>query len=152
MNIGIVTPAPPESRSGNRVTASRWAKLLRKLGRRVVISESYNGEPFDMLVALHARRSPRSINRFRRVHPGAPLIVALTGTDLYSDLSRSKAAQRSLDLATRIVVLQPQALAELRAIWRRRATVVYQSVSLSRRLPRRPTDKSFDLCVVGHDR
>jgi putative glycosyltransferase (TIGR04348 family) len=78
------------------------------------------------------------------------LIVALTGTDLYSDLSRSKAAQRSLDLATRIVVLQPQALAELRAIWRRKATVVHQSVSLSRRLPRRPSVKSFDVCVVGH--
>src|SRR5256885_5414693 len=119
MKIGIVTPAPSESRSGNRVTAIRWAKILRKLGHRVVISQSYNGEAFEMLVALHARRSSGSIKRFRRAHPSAPLIVALTGTDLYRDLSRSKEAQDSLDMATRIVVLQPQALVELRRGWRK---------------------------------
>jgi putative glycosyltransferase (TIGR04348 family) len=150
MKIGIVTPAPPESRSGNRVTAVRWAKILRKLGHRVVISESYTGEAFDMLVALHARRSSGSIKRFRRVHPTAPLIVALTGTDLYRELNRSKDAQDSLDLATRIVVLQPQALVELRAGWRKKARVVYQSVSQFNRPRSRLPVKSFDVCVVGH--
>ncbi len=150
MNIGIVTPAPPESRSGNRATAIRWAKILRKLGHRVVISQSYNGAAFDMLVALHARRSSGSIRRFRRIHADAPLIVALTGTDLYRDLSRSKEAQRSLDLATRIVVLQPQALSELRAAWRNKARVVHQSVSWFNRPRPRLSAKSFDVCVVGH--
>lgn len=150
MNIGIVTPAPPESRYGNRVTALRWATIFRKLGHRVVISQSYTGEPFDMLVALHARRSSGSINRFRRFHPDAPLIVALTGTDLYRDLSRSKEAQGSLDLATCIVVLQPQALVELRPAWRRKARVVRQSASPPKRRHSRLAVKSFDVCVVGH--
>ena len=150
MNIGIVTPAPPESRSGNRVTAIRWAKILRKLGHRVVISQTYNGEAFDMLVALHARRSSGSIRRFRRIHADAPLILALTGTDLYRDLSKSKEAQRSLDFATRIVVLQPQALAELRPAWRKKARVVHQSVSQFKRPHPRLSVKGFDVCVVGH--
>lgn len=147
MKIGIVTPAPPESRSGNRVTANRWAKILRKLGHRVVVSQSYNGESFDMLVALHARRSSGSIKLFRRLQAGAPLIVALTGTDLYRDLSRSKEAQTSLALATRIVVLQSQALLELRPALRKKARVVYQSVSRSNRPRPRLYAKNFDVCV-----
>jgi len=72
----------PESRSGNQVTAVRWANILRKIGHRVVISQQYNGEEIDLLVALHARKSFDSIDHFRRAHSGRPLIVALTGTDV----------------------------------------------------------------------
>jgi len=150
MNIGIVTPSPPQSRSGNRVTAIRWAKILRKLGHRVVVTQSYTDEAFDMLVALHARRSSSSINRFRRAHADSALIVALTGTDLYRDLVRSKDAQGSLDVATRIVVLQPQALVDLRPDWQKKTRVIRQSVSQFNRPRTRLPDKGFDVCVVGH--
>lgn len=149
MNIGIVTPSPPQSRSGNRVTAIRWAKILRKLGHRVVVTQSYTDEVFDMLVALHARRSSSSIKRFRRAHADAPLIVALTGTDLYRDLGRSKEAQGALDIATRIVVLQPQALVELRPDWQKKTRIIRQSVSQFKRPRTRPANR-FDVCVVGH--
>ena len=128
MKIGIITPAPPRSRYGNRVTALRWAHILRSLGHRVVISQSYAGEPFDLLIALHARRSHAAIARFCREHPAAPLVVAITGTDLYHDLPRSRQAQHSLELATRVVVLQPAALAELSPRLRDKARVIYQSV------------------------
>src|SRR6266536_1801466 len=83
MRIGIVTPAPPNSRSGNRITALRWAKILRQLGNRVSILHTYDGTPYDLLVALHARLSYPSIIKFRRQLPHAQIIVALTGTDLY---------------------------------------------------------------------
>jgi putative glycosyltransferase (TIGR04348 family) len=150
MKIGIITPAPPGSRYGNRVTAIRWMRILKKLGHRVVISQSYTNQQFDLLIALHARRSFDSINRFHRDCPDHPVIVALTGTDLYRDLGRNNQANRSLDIATRIVVLQPRALGELRPAWRRKTRVVYQSVARPGQKSRRLSRERFDVCVVGH--
>src|SRR5437016_5663496 len=108
MKIEIITPAPPRSRYGNRVTALRWGRILRELGHSVTLAQDYAGESCEVLIALHARRSYDAIKLFRRRHSEAPLIVALTGTDLYHDLTRSRQAQESLEYATRIVVLQPK--------------------------------------------
>jgi glycosyltransferase involved in cell wall biosynthesis len=129
MKIGIVTPAPPKSRYGNRVTALRWARILKKLGHSVCIKQVLDGERLDILIALHARRSYASIKRFNRRQPEAPIIVALTGTDLYRDLRRNPQARESLELATRIVALQPKALEELHPRFREKTHVIYQSVS-----------------------
>ena len=156
MKIGIVTPAPKESRSGNRVTALRWAKILRKLGHRVSIAHEYRDEEYDVLVALHARRSHPAVARFHRKHPDAPIIVALTGTDLYRDLYSSRRAQNSLKLAKKIVVLQPGALRELDATARRKAHVIYQSVealgalATHGRTSNKSSSDGFDVCVIGH--
>ena len=74
MRIRIVTPAPRGSRYGNRVTAQRWARLLRELGHSVVITQEYKRAQCDVLVALHARRSASSIARFHRLHPDRPSV------------------------------------------------------------------------------
>ena len=154
MRIGIVTPAPPNSLHGNRITALRWAIILRRLGNRVSIVQTYDGESYDLLVALHARKSHRAVVNFCRQNPEGPVIVALTGTDVYRDIRTSRAARDSLDLATRIVVLQPKAIGELRSSWQKKARVIYQSVKDRQALPsnihakRRST--SFDVCVIGH--
>ncbi len=47
MNIRIATPAPPRSRSGNRATALRWARILRKLGHAVSVVQVRAGEGDD---------------------------------------------------------------------------------------------------------
>src|SRR5256885_760253 len=83
MNILLVTPAPPGSRKGNRVTALRWAGLLRQLGHRVLIRDAYHGERCDLLIALHAGHSFAAVDAFRRAQPKRPIILALTGTDVY---------------------------------------------------------------------
>jgi len=152
MRIGIVTPAPAGSKSGNRVTALRWARILKKLGHRVHIEQTYMNEPCDVLIALHARRSSASIERFHHQHAEKPIIVALTGTDLYRDLRASRPAQESLELATRIIVLQPKALDELRPDWRSKTRVIYQSVSASKyqSAAAQPSNRHFDVCVIGH--
>lgn len=54
MRIVLVTPAPPGSRSGNRATATRWAKLFAQLGAEVTIVTRYAGEDADAMVAIHA--------------------------------------------------------------------------------------------------
>lgn len=151
MRIGIITPAPPSSLHGNRRTALRWTKLLRQLGHRVVIAQSYDAQPFDALIALHAKRSYDSINRFHRLHPHRPLIVALTGTDLYRDLRRSRQAQASLEMATRLIVLQPKALDELPHHLHHKTRVVYQSVQSVEQIQNsKSKTQHFQACVIGH--
>jgi putative glycosyltransferase (TIGR04348 family) len=152
MKIGIVTPAPPDSLHGNRITAQRWAMILRRLGNRVSIVQTYDGEPYDLLVALHARKSHRAVVNFRRQNPEESVIVALTGTDVYRDIRTSRAARDSLDLATRIVVLQPKATKELRPSWQKKARVIYQSVKAltSNTHAKERSSASFDVSVIGH--
>jgi putative glycosyltransferase (TIGR04348 family) len=149
MKILLVTPAPPGSRKGNRVTAERWAGLLAALGHDVAVEEEYRGQQCDVLVALHARRSHPSILRYRVQHPTAPLVVALTGTDLYGDIHTDPNAQQSLELATRLVVLQPLGVEELPRQLRGKARVIYQSVQPPRSADS-PRPDVFEVCVMGH--
>src|SRR5918995_7250572 len=98
MRIALVTPAGPGTRNGNRHTALRWAAFLRKAGHRVEVSVQWSGAPADAMLALHARRSHASIKAF----PGEkPLVLALTGTDVYRDIHGSAEARESLELAGR---------------------------------------------------
>jgi putative glycosyltransferase (TIGR04348 family) len=146
--IAIITPAGAGARNGNRHTAQRWAAMLRSAGHRAAVMLAWQGEPCDAMIALHARRSHDSIARYRAARPIAPLIVTLTGTDLYRDLPESAEAQRSLELADRIIVLQEAALRELSGPIRKKARIVYQSTDCT--LRRAPPKDRFRIAVVGH--
>src|SRR5260370_22613352 len=104
--MALVTPAPAQVHTGERTTADRWALLIGELGNHVNGRKDWNGEECDLLIALHARRSFSAIQRFRQGRPHAPIIVALTGTDLYGDLENSAESICSLEQASSIVVLQ----------------------------------------------
>jgi putative glycosyltransferase (TIGR04348 family) len=143
----IATPAPAGSTAGNRVTALRWAQRLRELGWRVQIGISWAGEPCDLLVALHARKSHGSLAERARAHPEAPRILALTGTDLYEELLGDPAARESIELATRLVVLQPLALHRLPEHARERVRVIWQSAVAPADAPAQP---DFTVCAIAH--
>lgn len=148
MKIAVITPAAATSRYGNRNTAVRWAELLRELGHQVTVQQQWNGRGADVLLALHARRSHDSVIRFAEKHPDRPLILALTGTDLYRDIHENANAQESLELATRMIVLQDMGLRELLPRLRRKTRVIYQSCEP---IARQPTIKScFEIVVSGH--
>src|SRR5579871_2002087 len=149
MKILLVTPAPAGSRKGNRVTAERWARFLRELGHHVRVAPEYHGQRCDLLIALHALKSHASIRRFRGERPRDPLVLCLTGTDLYGDIHTRPEARVSLELATRLVVLQPLGLDALPGPLRGKARVIYQSVPPPAGTvpPRRDV---FEVCVLGH--
>ena len=149
MKIKLITPAPAQVHTGNRTTADRWARLLRELGNEVDVQQDWTGEECDLLIALHARRSFPSLQRFREVHPHKPLILALTGTDLYRDLEKDPEARRSLELATRMVVLQELALEALPRSAQGKVRVIYQSADRPGLSP--PREKQcFQVCVLAH--
>ena len=149
MKILIVSPESTDAPLGNSVTSARWAEILRTLHHDVVIRNSWSGEECDLLIALNAHRSADSIEKFRSVHRKRPLIVALTGTDVYRDLPNSQAAKRSLALATRIVALQECAVQELDESARAKTNIIYQSAVPPEASEPRSGD-FFDVCVLSH--
>ena len=150
MKISLITPAKKQSRAGNRATAVRWARIMRELGHQVEVAVDGDGGGADMMVALHAWRSAGSIVAFRALHPGRPLIVALTGTDIYRFLdSHPGATGRSMETADALVCLHGLVHMDIPARFASKLTVIYQSAPPLAR-PRRPARRHFDVCVVGH--
>lgn len=150
MKISLITPAAKHSRAGNRTTADRWARILRRLGHRVDVATTYGDENADLMVALHAWRSADAVARFRELHPDRPLVVALTGTDIYRfQESHPKSTLASMAAADVLVCLH-----ELvdEAIPKRFAAKLYVIHQSARALPerRRPGQRYFDVCVAGH--
>ncbi len=114
------------------------------------MADSFDDQRTDLLLAVHAFRSADSIQRFRRARPSLPMVVALTGTDIYRFLaSDPEPTIRSLELADRLVVLNALALRALPEQARPKAFLVYEGAEpLSRE--RRPSRRHFEVCVIGH--
>ncbi|MFT5365496.1 MAG: putative glycosyltransferase (TIGR04348 family) [Candidatus Latescibacterota bacterium] len=150
MKITLITPAPAGSRKGNRVTAHRWARILRTLGHRVDIRvEHSSSSRSDLLLALHARRSFPAIEQFHRQHPDRPLVLALTGTDLYGDIHTDPQAQQSLEMASHLILLQPDGLKQLPKHLHKKTRVIYQSFTCPPG-PVTPRKRVYEVCVLGH--
>lgn len=145
--VCIVTPGTRTANNGNWRTASRWAAMLQDRCR-IIVQTRWDGNPAHALIALHARRSADSVAEFHARAPGLPIVVMLTGTDLYRDLPQSLEAARSLDLADRIVTLQDDALRLLTAPWRAKAEVIFQSAH-TLRAKAKARDR-LDCIAVGH--
>jgi putative glycosyltransferase (TIGR04348 family) len=148
VRVALICPAPKGSRLGNRITANRWQELLREMGHDPFIAEELGRRRYDLLVALHARKSASAVRASRERAPATPVVVALTGTDLYRDIQRDAAAQRSLRLADLLIVLHDRASKELPAAFRDKVRVVPQSAPPTRHL--RAAARFFEVAVVGH--
>jgi putative glycosyltransferase (TIGR04348 family) len=148
MRIALITPYGREHRNGNWHTAARWARFLREAGHTVRTQVEWDGRQADLMLALHARRSFASIRAFAERFPTRPLLVTLTGTDLYRDIHEDRDAQQALELAHRIIVLQERGPDELAPHLRARTRVIYQSApDIARQSP--PAD-TFEVLVIGH--
>jgi putative glycosyltransferase (TIGR04348 family) len=148
MHIALITPSLTGARNGNAHTAQRWARFLRHGGHRVEVATEWRGAPADLMIALHARRSYAAIAGFALAYPQHPLIVVLTGTDLYRDIQKDADAQHALQLATRLVVLQSCGVDALSADLQAKTRVIFQSAPTL--APRTKRLRTFDICVAGN--
>ena len=150
MKIHLVTPAKKHSLNGNRTSALRWADMLRDKGHVVHVDTDYNGEPTDLLIALHAWRSAGAIARYRQHYPIQPLIVALGGTDVNGFLkSNPETTLRSIHAADALVCLHDLIAETLPVDQRQKLNVIRQS-ALPLSMPRQIGSQYFDVCVIGH--
>ena len=147
----IVSPALANANNGNWQTAWRWSRMLRATCD-ATIAQAWNGEPFDVMLALHARRSAGSIAAWAKAKgttANAPgLAVVLTGTDLYRDIQTDAQAQASLVFAQTLVVLQERGPDALPAALCAKTRVIFQSTST--RKPLKKTNQYLRALMVGH--
>jgi putative glycosyltransferase (TIGR04348 family) len=145
----IVSPALADANNGNWHTAARWARFLNESYRVAIDDEWHAGlDAPDGLIALHARRSASSVAAFAKCHPTRPLVLALTGTDVYRDIHSDASAQQSLTLAPAFITLQDEAAAELPAHLRSKVTVIYQSAPALKAVA--PKRLPLTAVMVGH--
>jgi putative glycosyltransferase (TIGR04348 family) len=150
MKIIVITPPGPSTRTGNAVAALRWARILRRLGHRVTIAVQYGDEPAEAMVAIHAWRSAEAIRRFKMHYPERPLILQLSGTDIYQYISEDpEPTLRSMELADRLVALNSLAWRVVPKKLRNKLRVIFQSVRKPV-APRQPSQRHIDISVIGH--
>ena len=155
LDISVITPAAKRSRSGNRATAVRWARILDSLGHSVTVGEAWPGagrpRSTDVMIAIHAWRSAASVAAFRARHPARPLVVLMSGTDIYRfQHSHPEETAASMAAADRLVGLHDVVADDLPARFRSKLRVIHQSALPLSGAEERPSRRSFDVCVVGH--
>ena len=149
--IVIVTPALAAANNGNWQTARRWAGMLAsdyRVRMSDVGSAAAASADDDLMIALHARRSAPAIQAWRTAHPHRPLVLVLTGTDLYRDIHVDAQAQASLALADRLVVLNELGARQLLPEHRAKVAVLLQSSPSRRTLAK--TERHLRALMVGH--
>ncbi len=150
MKIALITPALPYSRAGNRATAIRWKNILLELGHRVDLKTAFTSGQYDAMVALHSWRSAKSIKHFKEQHSEKPLIVALTGTDLYKFIKTHPVQTlHSIKVANALIALHDLAYLAIPNSYRKKISVIYQSAKPITRMGKK-NKRNFDVCVIGH--
>ena len=146
-HILIISPALVAANNGNWHTAWRWSRMLRPL-YRTTIAKEWDGSPADAMLALHARRSASAVQTWAQAKGPDQLALVLTGTDLYRDIQTDTSAQRSLQLAGRLVVLQERGADVLPDPLQHKTTVIFQSAP--RRATLTKTGHHLRAVMVGH--
>lgn len=150
MKVCVASPYDLSEPKGNSVTTRRVVDILRENGIEARGTFGYEGEPADVLIALHAVKGAPAIEHFKKIHPEGKVIILITGTDLYQDLPEGSAAgERALESADAIVVVFEEALGSLDPRWRHKAVVVPSSLAPIDQVAC-PEIPPFAISVVGH--
>lgn len=152
MHILIITPAGPDSKAGNRATAVRWQGLLEQSGHKVEVLTEYKDQECDLLIALHAWRSAAAVRGFRTRWPHKPLIVVLTGTDIYYHQHEYPEETRaSMEAADLLIGLHDLVGQDIPGQYHPKLFTLRQSADKPAvRGGSRPERGQFNVCVIGH--
>ncbi|WP_425260627.1 selenoneine biosynthesis selenosugar synthase SenB [Rubrivivax sp. RP6-9] len=146
-DIVIATPALAAANNGNWRTAQRWARFLSGTFR-VRITDHWSGGSEALMIALHARRSADAACAWRDTRGSRPLMVVLTGTDLYRDIAVDARARQTLERADRLVVLNELGAQALPPALRHKVVVCLQSSAARAPLPK--PARHLRALMVGH--
>lgn len=150
--VTIVTPSLAAANNGNWQTVRRWARAIAPVAQVSILQhwpgDDPSAEESDVLIALHARRSAPSISNWYARHGSRGLAVIMAGTDLYRDINYDPDAQRSLQQAHSLVVLQEKAPEALAPAERKKTRIIFQSTS--QRKPLSKTLRHLNVLMVGH--
>jgi len=159
--ILLITPIPPSRHSGNQATANRWESILQEIGHEVEIANSFEEQSPDLVIAIHLRKSSKSITAFKNKYPNRPLITLAAGTDLYKDLKQpefTEIIKVSIRESDKILVLQPLAKKLIENDQQNKVSVIYQSTDINKfrasvheGVSQRQFEE-FQIVVIGHPR
>jgi glycosyltransferase involved in cell wall biosynthesis len=169
IDVRILTPFGAQSGMGNWRTASRYCELLSGVGMQVKIFEpagigraSMPSALPKVAIVLNAFRCAEQVQAF--VKAKIPVLLVITGTDLYGALSPRKKnghayqqAEQAMLNASAIMTLQAQAQREISQRWPQLAAKVYCVLQTSPiRKPSAPMltahSKTVRFLVAGHIR
>ena len=136
------------------MTALRWQGFLEELGYSVEVTESWSQDDTGFLIALHAYRSHQSIVAFKKKYPKRPIVLVLTGTDLYRDIENHNEVIQSMEMADQLIILQSCAVDLIPADLRYKVQVIYQSVEVEFDIDigngDSATKDDFVVSIIGH--
>ncbi len=114
------------------------------------VKSGYDGRPADVMVAVHAWRSAAAIESFKARYPQRPVVLQLSGTDIYEYLKTDPVPTlRAMELADRLVALNDLARRVVPKRLRSRLCVIHQSAT-PLRPPRKPSCRAIIVSVIGH--
>jgi putative glycosyltransferase (TIGR04348 family) len=149
MNVLIVYPETKNTVTGNYCTARQYKDILNDLGHNVTLSEKFQEQRAELLIAINAQKKNRDIERFAEAYPDSKIIVILSGTDIYPE--PSERSIHSMHLAHSIIALQKKGVKQVPDKMKEKVHVIIQSVikdgpSSKSNLSR----KGFDVALVSN--
>ena len=152
MKVCVASPYPLSELKGNSVTTDRIVAMLNEDGIEARGAHGYDGEPADVLIALHAVKGAPAVFDFREKVPNGKIVLLLTGTDIYQGLAEgSQIGHEALRMADRIVVPQEAAISRLPEDVRKQTCVIRSSLDPIS-IKATPRESPFVISVVGHPR
>lgn len=126
MNFLILFPDNKKAVTGNFCSALQYERILESLGNNVELINKYDNQEAEVLIAINADKNNSDIRKFHTDNPKSKIILILSGTDIYP--FPSNRAIDSMEISNVLVLLQSQAFNQVPEKYRKKSSVIHQSI------------------------